>query len=153
MRTLWLFLFLAFLLPFPAKALFAQTEINGLWLTENKRSVIKILPCEQGTCGIIHWIVEGGMQDDTKNPYESRRGQPMCGLTILWDFKQTGATKWTNGRIYKADDGDMYKANMELEGPNLLEVRGYVGIPLFGKTQKWTRVQESDYPPCKKPEK
>ncbi|MEC7029591.1 MAG: DUF2147 domain-containing protein, partial [Pseudomonadota bacterium] len=48
----------------------------------------------------------------------------------------------------KADDGDMYDADVELNQDGTLHVRGYMGIALLGKSQTWTRVQPEDYPMC-----
>lgn len=126
----------------------AQTSLDGYWLTENKRSVIHVQPCEQGLCGTIHWIVAGGMQVDAKNPDETKRTRPMCGMPILWGFSPDGESAWKNGKIYKADDGDMYDANISLQKDGTLRLRGYVGLPMFGKTQIWSRVNEADYPAC-----
>ena len=146
-----LFIFATLMLSSGAYA--ASLDVTGLWLTQNKRSVIKVDVCENGKslCGEIHWIIEGGMQFDTKNPDESRRNLPMCGLPILWNFEKKDQNSWTGGRIYKADDGDIYKANVTLLGPNTLKVRGYVGLPMFGKSQSWTRVSEESYPQCSRP--
>lgn len=137
----------ALLLP-AVKTVNAASPVDGLWLTENKRSVIRVAPCEQGLCGHIHWIIEGGMQSDAKNPDASKRDRPMCGLPILWGFKQDSETAWEDGKIYKADDGDVYDANLALQNDGTLKVRGYMGISLLGKSQIWTRVDEAEYPAC-----
>jgi len=138
----------AFGVLFTSYSTFAASPLEGYWLTENKRSVIKVTECDQGWCGYIHWIIEGGMQSDAKNPDETKRDRPMCGLPILWGFTQDSANAWEGGKIYKADDGDIYNANMELQSDGTLKVRGYVGISLLGKSQIWTRVQENNYPAC-----
>lgn len=146
--------FISFLIfTFCFSAIAHANSVEGLWLTQNKRSVIKVDICENGKslCGEIYWIIEGGMQYDTKNPDASRRNFPMCGLPILWNFKQSNQNSWTSGQIYKADDGDIYKANVTLLGPNTLKVRGYVGLPMFGKSQTWSRVSAENYPQCKRP--
>lgn len=92
------------------------------------------------------------MEFDAKNSDESFRNKPLCGMTILYDFeknqKDEALAFWNNGKIYKADDGDTYKANLVLLEPNLLKLRGYVCIPAFGKTQEWSRVDVKDYPFC-----
>lgn len=147
--------FLALLITiFSASYAMAQeaTDPTGLWLTENKRSVIEIQKCPQGLCGNIHWIIEGGMQTDAKNPNEAKRNTPMCGLPILWGFKQNpkNVKVWESGKIYKADEGDVYNATVSVIDANKLYLRGYVGIPLLGKTQYWSRVNGKDYPGCKK---
>lgn len=133
---------------FHAGSALAESPLAGLWLTENQRSVINIGECEQGLCGSIHWIIEGGMQTDSKNPDESRRDQPMCGLPILWGFNQHSDIAWEDGKIYKADDGDIYDANLELNNDGTLHVRGYRGVSFLGKSQTWTRVESANYPAC-----
>ena len=45
------------------------------------------------------------------------------------------------GAIYSAEDGKAYKANLSLQADGTLRLRGYVGAPILGKTQIWTRVQ------------
>ena len=93
----------------------ASEGFTGLWLTENKRSVIKVDKCDQGLCGYIYWIIEGGMQIDSNNPDPAKRKNPMCGTAILWGFDQDSPRSWSGGRIYKADDGDIYKSNLTLQ--------------------------------------
>lgn len=134
-----------------ARAEMAKDPAEGLWLTENKRSVIELQQCDLGLCGHIYWITEGGMQYDIKNPDETKRNEPMCGLPILWGFENDGLGDWEDGKIYKADDGDMYDADVELNQDGTLHVRGYMGIALLGKSQTWTRVDAADYPMCTLP--
>src|SRR3569623_495344 len=63
----------------------------GLWLTENHRAVIQTQACgydNNKLCGKVYWIIKCCMQTDSKNPDETMRSRQMCGLQILWDFKQ-----------------------------------------------------------------
>lgn len=128
---------------------------TGLWLTENERSAIRITRCEQGLCGRVAWIIDGGMQYDTKNPDESKRDRPMCGLKILWGVEQQAdePNSWEDGTVYKADEGETYNVDLTLEDADTMTVRGYVGISLLGKSQTWTRVSPEQYPPCEPPQK
>lgn len=124
----------------------------GLWLTENERSVIDVRPCKTDStkvCGKIHWIIDGGMQHDSKNPDASKQGNPMCGLMIMHGFHQNDAMNWIDGEIYKADEGDTYNASLQMLPSGKMLVRGYVGMPLFGKSQAWTRVTGTEHPKCK----
>lgn len=152
MKILFAFLLTVFSASFALAQAPAQApDPTGLWLTENKRAVVKIDRCGQSLCGNIHWIIEGGMQTDAKNPDASKRGQPMCGLPILYGFKQNqkNLKVWESGKIYKADEGDVYNATLSVTSPDRLYLRGYVGVPLLGKTQYWNRVSAKDYPKCK----
>lgn len=133
-------------------ALAAKDPAEGLWLTENERSVIEIKPCEQGLCGYVYWIIPGGLKFDAQNPDNTKRGEPICGLPILWGFEQDGKGDWSGGTIYKADDGDYYDANLGVREDGTLKVRGYMGLALFGKTQIWNRVSAEDYEICNLPQ-
>ena len=62
------------------------------------------------------------------------------GLVMLKDFKYDD-NEWTGGHIYNPSDGKEYKAYMKLRDKNTLNVRGYVGISLLGKTDTWSRVK------------
>lgn len=126
----------------------AADPVEGLWLTENGRSVIKVAECNEGICGDIYWIIEGGMQYDAKNPDETKHEDPMCGLRILHSFTKDGVGEWEDGKIYKADEGDVYEATVSINDDGTLKVRGYVGVPLFGKSQTWTKVSAEEYKKC-----
>ncbi len=128
----------------------AASDLEGLWLTENKRSVISVEPCDGNICGYIHWIIDGGMEFDVNNPDTSKRKKSMCDLKILWGMKKKNETRWEKGKIYKADDGDTYDSFIELVQTDRLKVRGYMGVSFLGKTQYWTRVDESEYSSCTK---
>lgn len=143
-----LIILLSLLIPMSATAE-TPDPATGLWLTQNERSVIEVKPCDQGLCGNIHWIIEGGMQIDSNNPDEAKRGTPMCGLPILWGFEKEQAGVWENGNIYKADDGDLYSADLEFQDGGKLKVRGYLGVSWLGKTQIWSRVNALDYKQCR----
>jgi len=127
---------------------------TGLWLTENKRSAIRVTRCESGLCGEVAWIIDGGMQYDRKNPDPDKRDRPICGLRILWGVAQQpdDPADWEDGTVYKADEGETYDVDLTVQGPDTMKVRGYVGIALFGKSQVWTRVSPEDHPPCAPPE-
>lgn len=150
MKNLLPLLCTALVLPYalPSQVQAKEGTVKGHWLTQNERSVIHISECEDSVCGKIFWIIEGGMQTDAKNPDASLRTRPLCGLQILSGFEKASADNWSDGKIYKADDGDTYSANLTLQDDGTLKVRGYVGFSFLGKTQIWNRVNASKYKPC-----
>ena len=68
-----------------------------------------------------------------------RKNQSVEGMTILWGLEKDGE-EWTGGHIIDPENGNTYSAKMELDGENRLQVRGYRGVSLFGRTQTWQRV-------------
>ena len=114
----------------------------GRWLSETKRGVIEIYPCGDRLCGKLVWLIEpvrrGAPAADDKNPDPALRQRPLCGLMMLGDFRQVEAQRWGDGWIYDPDSGNTYHATMRIEDGQL-KLRGYVGIPLLGETQTWSR--------------
>jgi uncharacterized protein (DUF2147 family) len=131
----------------------AQTggDVTGRWLTENGKGVIVIAPCGDALCGSLDWMKPpadakpGAIPRDKHNPDPARRQQPMCGLQIIYGFHRDGGDpkRWVEGHIYDPESGDTYHANITLEDANHLRLRGYVGIPLLGESQRWTRADRN----------
>jgi uncharacterized protein (DUF2147 family) len=67
----------------------------------------------------------------------ARKNQPVTGMTILWGMKRDG-DEYDGGQIMDPDNGKTYRCKMRLSGDKL-DVRGYLGISLFGRTQTWVR--------------
>lgn len=77
---------------------------------------------------------------DLENPDPAKRERPIVGLRILSGFTWAGDGEWTDGTIYDPANGKTYKAKMRLTDPDTLDIRGYVGVPLFGRTTTWKRI-------------
>lgn len=120
-----------------------QQQIFGRWLTATKRGVVDIYACGDSVCGRLVWLINpmrrGAPAADDKNPDPALRQRSLCGLTMLGGFRRAEPQRWTDGWIYDPDSGKTYHATMFLESAGVLQLRGYVGIPLFGETQTWTR--------------
>jgi uncharacterized protein (DUF2147 family) len=54
-------------------------------------------------------------------------------------FDYAGEGKWKNGRVYDPNSGKTYKCKLTLVDENTLELRGYIGISLLGRTETWSR--------------
>ena len=117
--------------------------ILGEWLTGEKTSKILIYKDGDEFLGKISWLKEperdGKPRVDEKNPEERLRTQPLMGLVILRGFTFDGEDTWTGGKIYDPKSGNDYSAKMTLADPKTLNLRGYILIPLLGRTETWTR--------------
>ena len=66
-----------------------------------------------------------------------------CAMPLIWGFKATSdPNTFESGQIYNGENGKIYNANISLQADGTLRLRGYVGTPLFGETQVWTRVRQ-----------
>ncbi|MBB5370463.1 MULTISPECIES: DUF2147 domain-containing protein [unclassified Janthinobacterium] len=71
----------------------------------------------------------------------ANKDQPIVGLTILTGLKKDGK-EWSGGEIMDPANGKVYKSKAELtDGGSKLQVRGYVGVPMFGRSQTWVREE------------
>ncbi len=69
------------------------------------------------------------------------RGKRILGMTILADFVAANSSEYTNGRILDPTSGEIYHCRMTLiDGGRQLNVRGYIGLPLIGRSDVWRRL-------------
>ncbi|PBQ34806.1 SIGNAL peptide protein [Sphingobacteriaceae bacterium] len=120
-------------------------DIVGRWLTAGKEPAkIDIYKKGENYYGRIIWLKnptdKGKPRVDGNNPDSAKRNNPTIGLVMLIGFKFDGENEWKDGFIYDPESGKTYSAYLSLKEKNTLEVRGYVGISLFGRTETWTRV-------------
>jgi uncharacterized protein (DUF2147 family) len=125
--------------------------ILGLWNNQEKDAQIEIYRCGENYCGKIFSLKEPNYPDGSKegvpgtpkldynNPNPTLRKTPLVGLTIMKDFVYDGENKWKSGKLYDPEDGKTYSGKMTLVSPNQLNLRGFVGISLIGRTNTWTR--------------
>ena len=119
---------------------------EGRWLTEKKNGVIEVFRCPGGQtlCGRLLWFrIKPGDPNqqglDTANPKPELRNRPLCGLVFMTGFKPAEPGSWKDGKVYDTDGGNTYGGTMRLQSDGRLRLRGYIGIPLIGGSEVWTR--------------
>lgn len=125
--------------------------ILGHWFTPEEESTIEIYRRGDFYCGKIVDLKEkvygaddpmaGQVKVDRNNPDKSRRGDPAIGIELMAGFTFKGG-RWSGGTVYDPNNGKTYKCKIKLSGEDRLEVRGYVGIPAFGRTSIWKRKKD-----------
>lgn len=112
--------------------------IVGEWLSQEKDGKITVFKQGEQYFGKISWGKTTGRKDG-KNPDEKLRSRELLNMVILKNFKFTGST-WENGTIYDPNSGKTYDCILKLkDGNKTLDIRGFVGAPMFGRTSTWTR--------------
>lgn len=75
------------------------------------------------------------------------KDKPVEGLTIMWGLRPAGEGQWREGKILDPKSGKIYKARVELSDDGQeLNVRGFVGFSLFGRSQTWQRQSRNTDP-------
>ncbi|MFD3293774.1 DUF2147 domain-containing protein [Aquirufa sp. KTFRIE-69F] len=112
--------------------------IIGEWISQEKDGKIIIYKQGDQYHGKISWGKTPGRKDG-KNPDEKLRGRELLGAVILKNFKFTGSA-WENGTIYDPNSGKTYDCILKIkDGNKTLDIRGFVGISMFGRTSTWSR--------------
>ncbi len=135
----------------------AQTpSVMGTWLTESKTANVQLAPCASAAngpiCGTVVKLNDPkdangkpmAPEDvtDARNPDPAQRSRKVLGMVLLYNFMATNdPNTFEEGTIYSGENGKTYRANLGLQPDGTLRLRGYVGTPLFGETQVWTRVR------------
>ncbi|SMD15568.1 DUF2147 domain-containing protein [Pedobacter nyackensis] len=122
-----------------------KDAIVGKWINSLNEAHIDITKRGDKYFGKIVWLKDpkdekGVTKIDLKNPNEKLRSKPIVGLEILKNFVFDDG-RWTGGTIYDPKSGKTYKCNMKLNGKDELDMRGYIGFSLLGRTEIWKRVK------------
>ncbi len=120
-------------------------DIIGIWLPGHGKARIHITKKDNKYNGRIVWLKEpnnseGKPKVDKNNPDESKRTVPLLGYYILKNFEYTDQA-WEKGTIYDPDNGSVYDCVIKMSDNNTLDVRGYIGVSLFGRTDTWKRLK------------
>jgi uncharacterized protein (DUF2147 family) len=119
----------------------------GTWVTEDGAGHVAIAPCAERLCGTLVWLEDplgddGEPVTDRNNPDPALHDRPVLGLTILTDVASSRRRNvWDGGAIYDPQTGNTYRVRLTLTDPRTLQVRGYVGTPILGRTTMWRRVE------------
>lgn len=142
-NTLLLFCFLTSCTS--AQNLKTGDDLLGIWLTGSGKGKVEIFKRGEQFHGKIVWLKEptnaanNKPKTDLKNPDKSMHTRPILGIHNLWGFVYKGDNTWDGGHIYDPNNGKVYKCVITLKDKNNIDVRGYIGITLIGRTDSWTR--------------
>ena len=140
----------AFVLATASVLAMAQATPAGLWKSidddgKTEKSIIRITNTNGVYSGKVEKISDPAKADEKCVKCEDdRKDKPIVGMTIINDVKQDAEEPnlWTGGLILDPAKGSTYKVRLKtIDGGKKLEVRGYIGSPMFGRTQTWIRVE------------
>ncbi|MGH8144803.1 MAG: DUF2147 domain-containing protein [Rhodanobacteraceae bacterium] len=148
MRRAPAFALLIFGLLLSVQTFAADTTPVGTWTqvddaTGKPKSIIEISQLPDGTLqGVVEQVLfsNHGTHPICDKCTGERHNQPVVGMVVMWGVKKDGDNQWGDGQILDPGKGKTYKVKLSLsdEGRKL-DVRGYIGVSLFGRTQTWVR--------------
>jgi uncharacterized protein (DUF2147 family) len=124
-----------------------QSSPVGRWttiddVTGKAKSVVAIHEDSGKLYGTIEILLNPPVPNPTCNLCSGdKKNRPLVGLQILWGFQRDG-NQWSGGEVLDPETGKIYKATLALENAGKgLRLHGYIGIPLFGRTEHWIRAE------------
>jgi uncharacterized protein (DUF2147 family) len=121
-------------------------DLLGYWFNEEKTSKVQLFKEGNKYFAKIVWLKEpndvktGKPRTDNLNPEVKLQNIPLMGLVIMKNFEFDGKAEWKNGTIYDPKKGKTYSCYIQFDTPNVLKIRGYIGISLLGRTTYWTKT-------------
>jgi uncharacterized protein (DUF2147 family) len=120
----------------------SSSDIVGKWTTIDDetgqaKSIVEIFKKSDGKYyGKILKLLQKPENDNCVNCKDDRKNKPLLGLEIIRNLKKEG-NEFTSGTITDPKTGKTYKCTITRNGEKL-NVRGYIGFSLIGRTQTWT---------------
>ncbi|HEY4318796.1 MAG TPA: DUF2147 domain-containing protein [Herbaspirillum sp.] len=136
-------------LAMPAAALAAEASPVGLWKTIDDesgkpKSLVRITENDGELSGKIEKLFRAPDQDQDPKCVKcggALKDQPIIGMTILTGLKKDGDS-YSGGQIIDPASGKTYKSKLTVaEDGKKLNMRGYIGVPMLGRTQIWLREE------------
>ncbi|GAC1424777.1 MAG: hypothetical protein NVSMB62_21810 [Acidobacteriaceae bacterium] len=116
-----------------------QSGVLGFW-KEPGGSVIHIENCGSDVCATLVALSRSApARVDRKNPNRTLQQRSICGLRIGQGFHLSSPSKAEGGTLYDPKSGKTYQGTMS-SSQDQLNLRGFVGLPIFGRSEKWART-------------
>lgn len=134
-----------------SKTLSSQTfnadDICGTWTNSDKVMKVKIEKIGSHYFGKLIWLEkpnepDGAPKLDKHNPDPTLRKVPFIGLRVMKDMKYRGDGVWGGGTLYDPEKGKTYGCKITLVNMDEANIRGYIGVSLLGKTERFSRVDK-----------
>jgi uncharacterized protein (DUF2147 family) len=130
-------------------AAWADGSPVGLWKTVDDkngkaRSLIRISEVDGELKGKIEKLFRAPDQDQNPKCIKCdgpQKDEPIIGMTVLYGLKKNG-DEYVGGQIIDPSSGKVYKSKLSVvDDGKKLNVRGYIGVPMLGRTQTWVREE------------
>jgi uncharacterized protein (DUF2147 family) len=136
MRTILAFLFsISFILCNSQNA----NDVLGFYMNPSGEGIIKVFEDHGKYHGKLVWM-KNPEKLDKNNPDKNKQGQKILGSVIFKDFIYAGDNLWKDGSIYDPKNGKTYDCKITRDEKGNLNIRGFIGISLIGRTEYFVKV-------------
>jgi len=128
----------------------SQDPAVGVWKTIDDKtnepaSLIKI----EQVNGVLEGTIIKTFQKPNEKPLvycnlckDDRKDKPIIGMKIMTELKRDKPGAWSDGKILDPEEGEVYRVKIVTEDGKKMDVRGYIGVPLLGRTQIWYKAEQ-----------
>ena len=122
-----------------------DAQVTGLWKVPDEndgivKSIVEIYEMDSKYYGRVAQVLDSSRHTHCERCVGDLKDKPLTGMLILTGLTKTG-NGGSDGMVLNPGSGKTYSCYIELESPDKLKLRGYVGLPAFGKTLYWTRLK------------
>lgn len=143
--------FLGFCVFFISTMVFAESSPVGYWKsiddeTHKPKSIIEISESNGRLEGKVVKLFREPSEE--QNPMcdkcpGDKKDKPILGMQIMWDLKKDSGEEWNKGEILDPKNGKTYSCKIKMiDAGTKLEVRGFLGFSLLGRTQTWVKAEK-----------
>ena len=123
----------------------AGEPLDGFWMDSDGEVIVEVKQCGADRCATVAWLkqplgLDGGPLRDYRNPDPALQQRFVCGLNVISGFVKQEDGTFDNGTVYVPDEGKTVSGAAKILDASHIEVRGYVGLKIFGETEVWSRV-------------
>src|SRR4030095_5602582 len=116
-----------------------KSQVTGFWKTIDDRtgsekSVIEIFEKNEKLHGRIIKLLSGATYTTCEKCSGELKDKPLVGMIILYDLEKSQSGR-IDGKVLDPNNGKSYSCYLELESPDVLKLRGYIGVTSLGRTQ------------------
>ena len=111
--------------------------------TGEKKAIVQISESNGQVSGkIIKVMNPADAKEKCTKCTGSLKDKPIEGLNFLYGMKADGTNEWSGGKLVDPESGKVYSGKITLsDNGQSLKLRGYVGSPVFGRSQTWKRIK------------
>lgn len=140
-------LLLALSLSLAGTAAAARTPaspIFGVWANPARSVRVEIKACGDSVCGVVVWA-----SPEAQRVAAEAGTDPLVGVQLMSDYHAVGPREW-EGTMFVPDLKGQYSSQMELVGPDTVEISGCALGRMLCKTQTWTKVAAAKAVPARR---
>ncbi len=127
-----------------------SNQVLGRWMSEGKDLEVEVFKVNDRYAARIVWfecteLSPRPMADhrDLKNPVSGLRNRSWLGMVVVDDLKfDSRENEWSGGNIYDPNSGHTFSSVARMLSPQDMVVRGYWAFEIFGKSLKFSRVEQ-----------